>query len=127
MGYPAFQAGPSVLESGGWDAVKRPVRVANMEAISALKEEKPASRAAILNLPGESALWIESAGDTFSALFPPLTDSPLGPFVVKEDFLTDCWRSPISSTYPGSRGGHSEGTDCPYSKYEVLVTFRMRV
>ena len=79
MGYPTFQAGPAVLESGGWDAVKRPVRLASMEAISVLNdEEKSASKAAILNLPGESALEEDgTAGYTFPALFPPLL-IPLG-------------------------------------------------
>ena len=122
MGYPAFQAEP--VSIGDWemgrrgDAMKRPVRLANMEAISVLKDEKPASKAAILNLPGESGLGVDgTAGDTFPALFPPLPDSPLGPFVVEEDFLTVCWCS-HSSTYPG-RGGNSEGRDCPYSTNEA--------
>ena len=73
------------MESGGWDAVKRPARVANMEAISVLNDEKPASKAAILNLPGESILGVDgTVGYTLPALFPPppppFTDSPLGPF-----------------------------------------------
>ena len=57
------------LESGGWDAV----RLANMEAISVLKDENPDSKAASLNLPGDSALGVEgTSGHTFPDLFPPL-------------------------------------------------------
>ena len=33
VGYPAFWAGPLVLEAGGRDAVKRPVKLKNTEAI----------------------------------------------------------------------------------------------
>ena len=52
-----------------------------------LKDENPASRAASLNLPGETALRVDgTSGHTFPDLFPPLADSPLGPFVVEEDF-----------------------------------------
>ena len=72
MGYPAFQAGPVSIGVWGRDTVKRPVRLANMEAISVLKDEKPASKAAILNIPGESGLGVDgTAGDTFPALPPP--------------------------------------------------------
>ena len=74
--------------------MKRPMKLANMEAISVLNDENPASRAASLNLPGESALGEDgTAAHTFPALFPPFADSPLGPFVVEEDFFVDCWRS----------------------------------
>ena len=42
-----------------------------MEAISVLNDEKPASKAAILNLPGESVLGEDgTAGYTFPAWFP---------------------------------------------------------
>ena len=53
---PPSRRDPAVLESGGWDAVKRPVRLANMEAISVLNDEKPTYKAAILNLP-RNQLW----------------------------------------------------------------------
>ena len=56
MGCPALQAGPSGIGVWGWGAIKRPMRLANMETISVLNDEKPASKAAILNLPGESVL-----------------------------------------------------------------------
>ena len=57
---------------GGTDAMRRPVRLANMDAISVLKDEKPDSKAASLNLPGESALGEDgTSGHTFPDLFPP--------------------------------------------------------
>ena len=71
-----------------------------MEAISARKDEKPVSRAASLNLPGDSALEVEGASGqcpegaaAFPDLLPPLAESPLDPFVVEEDFREACWRS----------------------------------
>ena len=65
-----------------------------MEAISVRKDEKPDSNAASLNLPGDSALGVEgTSGQTFPDLFPPLAESPLGPFVDEEDLLDTCWRS----------------------------------
>ena len=74
---------------GGWDAVKRPVRVANMEAISVLNDEKPASKAAILNLPGKSVLGVDgTAGYTLPALSPPppLPTPPWVPSWMKRTF-----------------------------------------
>ena len=48
------------------------MRLANMEAISVLKDEKPDSKAASLNLPGDLALGVEgTSGHTFPGLFPP--------------------------------------------------------
>ena len=42
------------------------MRLANMEAISVLKDEKPDSKATSLNLPGDSALGVEgTSGHTF--------------------------------------------------------------
>ena len=65
-----------------------------MEAISILKDEKPDSKAASLNLPGDSALGVEgTSGHTFPGLFPPLAESPLGPFVDEEDRFDACWHS----------------------------------
>ena len=62
-----------------------------MEAISVRKDEKPDSNPASLNLPEDSALGFEgTSGQTFPDLFPPLAESPLGPFV---DLLDACWRS----------------------------------
>ena len=71
------------MESGGWDAVKRPVRVANMEAISVLNDEKPASKAAILILPGESVLGVEWNCWVYliSLVPPPPLLTPPCPFV----------------------------------------------
>ena len=46
-----------------------------------LKDANPASRAASLNLPGETALGVDgTSGHTFPDLFPPLADSPLVAF-----------------------------------------------
>ena len=63
-----------------------------MEAISARKDEKPDSRAANLDLPGDSALEVEGASEqcpvraaAFPDLLPPLAESPLDPFVDEED------------------------------------------
>ena len=71
-----------------------------MEAISSRKEEKPVSRAANLDLPGDSALEVEGASGqcpvraaAFPDLLPPLAESPLGPFVAEEDLREACWRS----------------------------------
>ena len=56
-----------------------------MEAISVLKDEKSDSKAASLNLPGESALGEDgTSGHTFPDLFPPLADSPLC-YILSED------------------------------------------
>ena len=50
-----------------------------------LKDENPASRAASLNLPGESALGEDgTSGHTFPDLFPPLADSP-SCYILSED------------------------------------------
>ena len=50
----------------------RAERLVNMEAISVLKDEKPDSKAASLNLPGESVLGEDgTSGHTFPDLFPP--------------------------------------------------------
>ena len=71
-----------------------------MEAISARKDEKPDSNAANLDLPGDSALAVEGTSGqcpegavAFPDLFPPLAESPLGPFVDEEDLREACWRS----------------------------------
>ena len=71
-----------------------------MEAISARKDKKPDSRAANLDLPGDSALEVEGASGqcpvraaAFPDLLPPLAESPLGPFVAEEDLREACWRS----------------------------------
>ena len=65
------------------------MRLANMEAISVRKDEKPYSKAASHNLPGDSALGVEeSSGHNFPGLFPPL-----GPFVDEEDRCDACWCS----------------------------------
>ena len=78
MGYPALQAGPSGIGVWGWDTVKRHVRLANMETNSVLNDEKPASKAAILNLPGNQ-FW--GYNGTAGYTLPAFTDSPMGPFV----------------------------------------------
>ena len=92
----------SVTRPGGWDAVKRPWRLANM--------------AANLDLPGDSALEVEGASGqcpegaaAFPDLLPPLAESPLDPFVVEGDFREACWL-PIASMHPG-RGRHSENRE----------------
>ena len=79
---PPWRRDPSALESGGWNAVRRPMRFANMEAISVLNDENPDSRAASLNLPGETALGVDgTSGHTFPDLFPsPLLIPPWAPF-----------------------------------------------
>ena len=50
-------------------------------------------------------------------LFPPFTESPLGPFVDEEDFLTVCWRSHFF--YMSWERGRSEGRECPHRKNAV--------
>ena len=77
-----------------------------MEAISARKDEKPDSKAANLDLPGDSALGVEGTSGqcpegaaAFPDLFPPLAESPLGPFVDEED-LRCLLDAPISSMHP---------------------------
>ena len=54
--------------------------LANMEVFRL--DKNPDSRAASLNLPGETALGVDvTSGHTFPDLFPPFAESPLGPFV----------------------------------------------
>ena len=88
-----------------------------MEAISARKDEKPVSRAASLNLPGDSALEVEGASGqcpegaaAFPDLLPPPWPNPL---------WTPSWSKrtsekpagvPIASMHPG-RGRHSENRE----------------
>ena len=62
--------------------MKRPVRLANMEAIAVLND-KPASKAAILNLPGNRFGGGRWNRWVYLPSLAPLTDSPLGPFVVE--------------------------------------------
>ena len=62
--------------------MKCPVRLANMETISVLNDEKPAFKAAILNLPRESVLGVQwNCWVYLTSLVPTFTDSPLGPFI----------------------------------------------
>ena len=78
-----------------------------------LKDANLASRAASLNLPGETALGVNgTSGNTFPDLFRPLADSPLGPFVDEDDLLEHWWRSPFLPCVQGE-GGHSESRGSP--------------
>ena len=72
VSYPVAMTGPAGF--GIWGLGRR---VASLEAE---KDEKPASNAASLNLPGDSALGVEgTSGQTFPDLFPPLGRIPFGP------------------------------------------------
>ena len=82
-----------VLESGGWNAVKRPVRLANMETISVLNLlPRP-----LFSTYRGNQFWgyTGTARYTLPALFPPppLLTPPWVPSLVEEDLLTVCWRS----------------------------------
>ena len=62
-----------------------------MEAIFARKDEKPDSRAANLDLPGDSALEVDGASGQCpvrAAAFPDLL-----PPLAEEDLREACWRS----------------------------------
>ena len=88
---PPFERDPSVLETRGRDAVKRPIRSANMEAISLLTEVKPASKVANLDLPGDSVSgMVEQLDLPFQFCPPPHHRISLGPL---RGFLDCCWRS----------------------------------
>ena len=83
-----------------------------MEAISARKDEKPDSKAANLDLPGDSALEVEGASGqcpvraaAFPDLLPPLAESPLA--YAKPAGV------PTSSMRP-ERGRHSESREALY-------------
>ena len=89
-----------------------------MEDISILNDEKPASKAAILNLPGESVLGVnETTGYTLPALFLLFTDSPLGPFVVEGGLFDGLLVLPFF--HMSRERGRSEGRDCPHCKNGV--------
>ena len=70
------EASRETCEHGSYFRLKREVL---------LLDENPASRAASLNLPGESALGEDgTSGHTFPDLFPPLPDSPFC-YILSED------------------------------------------
>ena len=82
-----------------------------METISVLNDEKPASKAAILNLPGNQFLGVNgTAGYTLPACSPPLLTPPGVHSLVEEDFLTVCWRSHFFHISWERGGGGGAGT-----------------
>ena len=94
-----------------------------MEAISVRKDEKPNSSAASLNLPGDSALGVEgTSGHTFPDLFPPLAESPLGPFVDEEDLFDACWRAHFSQCVQRD-GGTVRAGAAPYCRNPLGTHF----
>ena len=104
-----------------------------MEAISARKDEKPDSKAANLDLPGDSALEVEGTSGqcpegavAFPDLFPPLAESPLGPFVVKRTYAKPAG-VPISSCVRREGGTVRAGKLFTALSRDTFQTHRMRI
>ena len=99
-----------------------------MEAISVLKDEKPASRAASLNLPGETALGVDgTSGHTFPDLFPPLYRFPLGSLRGQRGLLCALLALPLLPSVQGEGGTVRAGTLLAAHSWQALVTLWVRI
>ena len=99
--------------------MRRPWRLANIEAISARKDENPDSKAASLDLPGDSALEVDGASGqcpgravTFPDLLPPWPNPLWAPSWTKRTYAKPAG-VPTSSMRP-ERGRHSESREALY-------------
>ena len=126
MGYPALQAGPSGIGVWGWDAVKRPVRLANMEIISILMTKNLLPRPLFSTYRGNQFWGYNgTAGYTLPALFPPPPPLLIPPGSLRgrrgllTPKLTVCWSSHffhISWERGGGGGQRGQGLSIQHDR-----------
>ena len=105
-----------------------------MEAISARKDEKPVSRAASLNLPGDSALEVEGVSGqcpegaaAFPDLLPPLGRIPFGPLRGRRGLSRSLLAFPSLPCIQGEGGTVRTGKFFVTLSRDAFLANRMRV